>query len=103
MVDADGKFNPSLYAGASAEAIAGEITGAVGGKILGTQVEASGSLNYGIGAHAKVGYKDGKISLDVGATLGVGASASVEIDIGGTVKAIGGQAKAAWNKVTSWL
>ena len=103
LVDADGKFNPSLYAGASAEAIAGEITGAVGGKILGTQVEASGSLNYGIGAHAKVGYKDGKISLDVGATLGVGASASVEIDIGGTVKAIGGQAKAAWNKVTSWL
>ncbi|MCC8026252.1 MAG: hypothetical protein LIP16_13275 [Clostridium sp.] len=97
--DANGKFNPSAYGEVKAEAIAGEITGAVGGKILGTDVGVKGSLNYGIGAHASAGFKDGKLSLDVGATLGVGGSVSLEIDVSGTVNAVCDGAKAAWNGI----
>lgn len=103
LYDSSGKFNPSAYAGLSGEAIAGEITGAIGGKILGTDVGLSGSLNYGIGAHAYVGYKDGKFSLDVGATLGVGASVKLEIDVGGTIKAVCENASSIWSGLTSWF
>ncbi len=110
LFDSTGKFNPSAYAGVKAEAIGGEVTAKAGGKILGTDVGVSGSLNYGIGAHANAGYKDGKVYLDVGATLGVGASAKLEVDISGTVNAVcdGAQAawngaKSAWNGVKSWF
>lgn len=89
LVDKEGKFNPSAYVGASAEAIAGEVSGSVGVKALGTDVAVKGSLNYGIGAHANVGLHDGKISVDIGATLGVGASIKLDIDVSGTVEAIG--------------
>ena len=98
LYDKDGKFNPTAYAGFGAQAIAGEITGAVGAKVLGADVSASGSLNYGVGAHANVGYKDGKLSLDVGATLGVGASVKLEVDIGGTIDAVKDLGQAAWDK-----
>jgi hypothetical protein len=85
--------------GASAEAIAGEISGKVGAKVLGTDVGVSGSLNYGVGAHANIGFSDGKLSLDVGATLGVGASVKLDIDVSGTVNAVCDGAKAAWKGV----
>lgn len=96
LYDSKGNFNPSAYAGFGAQAIAGEITGSAGAKILGADVSASGSLNYGIGAHANVGYQDGKLSVDIGATLGVGASVKLEVDVGGTVDAVCDGAKAAW-------
>lgn len=89
LVDQDGNFNPNLYGGVSAEAIAGEITGSVGVKALGTDVSLEGGLNYGIGAHANVGLHDGKLSVDIGATLGVGASVKLDVDVSGTVNAIG--------------
>ncbi|MCI8950289.1 MAG: hypothetical protein HFG49_09635 [Lachnospiraceae bacterium] len=98
LYDKDGNFNPSAYAGFSAQAIAGEITGSVGAKVLGADVSASGSLNYGFGAHANVGYKDGKVSLDIGATVGVGGSVSLEIDVSGTIDAACDLAEAAWDK-----
>lgn len=101
LFDSTGKFNPSAYAGAKAEALLGEVTAKAGGKILGTDVGVSGSLNYGVGAHANAGYKDGKVYLDVGATLGVGASAKLEIDVSGTVDAVCDGAKAAWNGAKS--
>lgn len=97
LYDEKGKLNPSAYVGGSLEAIGGEITGQVGGKILGTDVGVSGSLNYGIGGHLDAGFHDGKLSLDVGATLGVGASVKLEVDVGGTVKTVCDGAKAAWN------
>lgn len=98
LYDKDGKFNPTAYAGFGAQAIGGEITGALGAKVLGADVSASGSLNYGIGAHANVGYKDGKFSLDAGATFGVGASVKLEVDIGGTIDAVKDFGQAAWDK-----
>lgn len=101
ILDKDGNFDPSLYVGASAEAIAGEITGTVGAKIAGADVVAvKGSLNYGVGAHANIGYKDGKFSVDVGATLGVGGSIGLEIDVPGTVNAVKDHATAIWDGLT---
>ena len=99
LYDKDGNFKPSLYAGASAEAIAGEISGSVGAKVLGTDVALEGSLNYGVGVHADVGMHDGKISVDVGATLGVGASVKLEIDVSGTIDAIHDKAGEVWSGV----
>ena len=40
--------------------------------------------------------------MDVGASFGVGASAKLEIDIGGTVDAVCDGAKAAWDGVKNW-
>lgn len=81
----DGHFDPSLKASVKAEAIAAEISGTAGVDILGTDVDVKGSLNFGIGAHADVGYDDGKFSMDIGASLGVGASVKLEVDVGGTI------------------
>lgn len=103
IVDEDGNFDPSLYFGASAEAIAAEITGEAGVKIAGTEIGVKGSLNVGVGAHANVGYQDGKLSIDVGASLGVGGSFSLDIDVSGTVNAMKDRATAIWDGMTGWL
>lgn len=101
--DAKGNFNPTVYAKASAEAIAAEISGKAGGKILGTDVGVKGSVNFGIGAHFEAGLKDGVFSVDVGASLGIGGSVKLEVDVSGTVKAAMGYAESAWNKLTGWF
>ena len=54
----DGKVDFQLGAEARTEAIAGEIEGSVGVDILGGEVGVSGGVNFGIGAHADVGYRD---------------------------------------------
>lgn len=92
-INQDGHFDPALYGGVSAEAIAGEIKGTAGLNILGADASVSGSLNYGIGCHAKAGYNDGKLEVDIGATLGVGVSLQFSIDASGTVNAVKGLAK----------
>ena len=101
--DKEGKFNPSLYGGAEAEAILGEVSGAAGVKVLGTDVGLEGSVGVGAGIHANAGFQDGKLSVDVGAYVGVGGSVSLEIDVSGTVEAVCDGAKAAWDTVTDWL
>lgn len=103
LLNDKGELDPALYIGASAEAIAGEITGKAGVKVLGADVGVKGSLNYGIGAHANVGFRDGKLSVDIGATLGVGGSVSMDIDVAGFVNGVKDKAKAAWNQVTNLL
>lgn len=85
LTDAEGKFNPQIAVNASAEAIAVEAEAALGGKILGADISGNVGVNVGIGAHANVGFKEGKISLDIGASIGLGVSANLEIDISGTV------------------
>lgn len=95
--DKDGNFNPNVSAEARFEAIGGEISGTVGAKILGTDIGVKGSLNYGIGAHAEVGFEDGKLSFDVGASLGVGGSIKIELDVSGAVNAVKDTAKAVWD------
>lgn len=87
--DSEGNFNPNAHAGVKAEAIAGEISGKVGVDTPIGDVNVKGSLNYGVGAHLDVGVKDGKVSLDIGATIGVGGSIKVEVDVSKPVKAVG--------------
>lgn len=89
LTDEEGNFNPSVYAGGSAEVIAAEVSGKVGVDVAGVDVGLEGSVNFGVGVHLDAGIHDGKISLDVGASLGVGASAKIEIDVSGAVNAVG--------------
>lgn len=88
LVDADGKWNPSLGAEASIEAIAVQANASAGHRIMGTDIGVSGSVGVGIGAHADIGIIDGKLSVDVGAYLGVGLSGSFEVDFSDTYDTI---------------
>lgn len=101
--DAEGKINPTFHGKLSAEAIGAEASVKGGVKVLGTDVGVKASANVGIGAHAEFGYKDGKFSMDIGASLGIGGSVKLEVDVSGTVKAVSGAAKSAWNTFTGWF
>lgn len=72
-----------LHADVGAEALAGEIKGDVGVDLGGIKGSVGASLNYGIGAKAEFGFKEGKFVYDVGATLGVGGSVYGEVDLSG--------------------
>lgn len=110
LFDADGKINPQAGVKLSAEAIAAEAKGTVGGTIAGTSVEATGSVNFGVGAHANFGLVDGHFSVDIGASLGVGVGVKLDIDMSGTfnaavdtVNAISDAASSAWSTFTGWF
>ena len=94
--DAEGNFNPTAHAKLQAEAILAEISAKGGAKVLGTDIGVKGSVNFGVGAHAEFGLKDGKFSMDIGASLGIGGSVKLDIDFSGTIDAIKGKAKAIW-------
>lgn len=91
--DENGNFNPKFSAKVSAEAIVAEVSGKVGVDVAGVKVDAKGSLNFGVGAHADVGIRDGKLSVDLGASLGVGASIKFDVDISGAAEYVGNAAK----------
>lgn len=110
IFSADGSLDLQLGASASAELIGGEIEGSVGVNVLGGEIGVTGGINYGIGAHADVGFRDGVLKVDVGASLGIGLSLDVEVDIGGMVdtavdaigdgiEAIADTAEAVWDNV----
>lgn len=90
--DENGNFAPKFSTKLSAEAIAAEVSGTVGVDLAGVKVDAKGSLNFGIGAHADIGYRNGKFSFDLGASLGVGASIKFDVDISGAVEYVGNAA-----------
>ncbi len=87
LYDENNNFNPQLNAGVSAETVLVEAGGTIGGTIAGVGLAASGSVGVGAGAHADIGYKDGVLSFDVGAYVGVGASVEFEIDVGSIAEA----------------
>lgn len=95
----DGKLDMQLNAKAEAEAIAVEAEGSIGANILGGEVGVTGGVNVGIGAHAEAGYKDGILKVDIGASVGVGASVSVEVDVGGMIDTVCDTAEAAWDGI----
>lgn len=95
----DGELDLQLGANAKAEVIAAEAKGSVGVNVLGGEIGASGSVNFGIGAHADAGYKDGVLKFDVGASLGLGVSFGAEVDIGGMADTVCDAASSAWNDV----
>lgn len=86
-----------IYVGASAEANIAKVSGSLGGSVLGTDIGVNGSIKVGVGAHAKVGYTDGKFKVDIGAAVGVGFDVGFEVDIGGTVEAVSECAEQVWN------
>ncbi|MBP5330508.1 MAG: hypothetical protein J6Y89_01490, partial [Lachnospiraceae bacterium] len=90
----DGKLDLQLDAGVKAEATLAEVEGSLGVNVLGGEVKAKATGSIGIGAHANVGYKDGVIKLDIGASLGIGGSVSLEADIGGMVDTVVSTGKA---------
>lgn len=102
----DGKVNPQAYGEVKLEAVAAEAKGTAGISALGTDIGVSGSLNIGIGAHAKAGVVDGKFKVDVGASVGIGVSVGFEVDVGGSVAMLGdaidtvvGTAKSVWDRI----
>lgn len=99
FADENGKFNPQFSAKASAEAIAVEAEADIGLDILGGGVKGTAGINVGVGAHADIGYKDGVLKCDIGASLGVGVSLDVEIDIGGMVETAVEGAQALWEDI----
>ena len=94
FMDKDGSFSPKLSANASAEAIAVEATGEASGRFLGIEGTVKAGVNVGIGAHADFGYENGKIRCDIGASLGLGASIGMELDLSEAVKAVCSGARA---------
>ncbi|MBQ5994618.1 MAG: hypothetical protein IJL63_02035 [Clostridia bacterium] len=84
-----------------AEADVAKISGTAGVSVLGADVGVSGSLKFGVGVHAKAGYVDGHIKVDIGAAVGLGADVGLDIDVGGAVKAVAGVAKSAWDGLIS--
>ncbi len=76
----DGKF--ALNAKASAELNVIEANVNAHGGIDGiADIKGEAGVTVGIGAHADIGYHDGVIKCDIGASLGIGVKLNVSIDI----------------------
>lgn len=99
LYNSEGKFDPSLGAGVSAEAILAQAEGSVGGTVLGTDIGVTGSVGVGAGAHANIGLQDGVLSFEVGAYLGVGATVGFDIDFNDTYDTIVN----AWDDASDWV
>ena len=97
----DGKLKLQASAEAKAEAIAAEVEGSIGLNVLGGEVEVKGGVNFGVGAHAEIGIKDGVIKCDVGVSLGLGVSLAVEVDVGGMVSTVCEAATSIWEGTKS--
>ena len=99
IYDEEGNFKPSIGAGVEAEAIAGQIGGSVGRRVLGTDIGVSGNIGFGVGAHANIGFQDGKLSFDAGAYIGVGGGVSFELDLNDTYDTI----VSAYDTASEWV
>ena len=94
-----GKNGPEARLKGSAEAIAVEAKGSAHATIAGVEAKVTGSVNVGIGAHADIGVVDGKIKCDIGASLGLGASISFEVDTKKAVDAVTSTCQAVWKNI----
>lgn len=82
----DGEF--VAYAEGSAEAILFEASQEYGISAGGVEAKGSAGVTVGMGAHGKVGYKDGTFSYDFGAAMGFGITMKGEINVSGLVENI---------------
>ena len=83
----DGQFVAKADVGV--EAILAGVSGEAAVDAFGMKGTVKGSVDVGLGAHAKAGYKDGKVYADLGVYVGVGGSVSFELDVGGALQNIG--------------
>lgn len=79
--------------GAGAEANLAEVSGSAGFRVAGTDVGVKASAKVGVGAKADVGFKDGKFTFDVGASLGVGFELGFDVDVSDTIDFISEKSK----------
>lgn len=103
LFDKNGKLNPQIGVNASAEALLAEASASAGFTLTGTSVDVKGSINFGVGAHADIGFTDGRFHMDIGASLGIGVGIKLDIDMSGTINAIADTAKSVWNTFTGWF
>ena len=98
-----GYVNGDLSANVNAEleATLVEAEGKIGLDIMGVEGSVGASVSVGVGAHAEMGYSEGKISYDIGASLGFGFSLSGELDFSGVVDAASNLVDAAQEKCES--
>ena len=101
VFDQEGQYNPQILAKAAAQAKAAEISGGLGLVILGADVGVKAGMNVGIGAHAEFEYTDGVLSMDVGASLGIGVSFGLDIDIEGLLEGVRALTADAWSAISS--
>lgn len=101
VFDEDGKLDMQIGVSGSAEAIAAEIEGKVGVNVLGGEVGVTGGVNFGVGAHADIGIRDGVVKCDVGASLGLGVSVDIEVDVGGMIDTVVDSACSIWDDAWS--
>lgn len=95
------KEGVGLNASLEADIVKVGLTG--GFTVLGVDAEASANVKVGFGAHAKVGYKKGVVTCDIGAAFGLGFDLKFKVDVKKPVKAVKKAAKAAWRKIKSWF
>ncbi len=80
-----------------------EASASAGLTLAGTKIDAKGSVNFGVGAHANIGLVDGHLSVDIGASLGIGVGVKLDIDMSGTIDAIADSVSSAWDHFTGWF
>lgn len=88
LFDKEGNLSPNAHIDAEAEAILVDASAEGRVTALGVDTKAKASVNIGAGAHAKIDVGDGKICADIGASIGIGFSVSVEIDYSKAVDAV---------------
>lgn len=93
VLDKNGRFNPEVSLKGELEALAFEARGKGEIDVMGIKGNVEGSVNFGIGAHAKIGYEDGVFACDIGASLGLGGSVAFEVDTTEVVNAVVSGAK----------
>ncbi len=96
-------FDPNASVGFSADAVLAEAEGSVGVNVLGGEVELKGSVKVGVGVNADIGYQDGVIKCEIGASLGLGFDVGFEVDVGGMVNTVADAASSAWEAVGDWF
>ncbi|MBR4443989.1 MAG: hypothetical protein IKS52_12060 [Clostridia bacterium] len=79
----DGKL--AARAKASAEFNAVSVGGKVGVNVVGIEGNVGANVKVGVGAHADVGYYNGVVKVDVGASLGLGLDVNFELNVGGAI------------------
>ena len=80
--------NPQAYVSLNAEAIAGEAKGSAGVTVLGTDIDVTGGVSFGAGAHLDAGFKEGVFKFEAGAAIGLGVDVGFEIDASQTINYI---------------
>lgn len=88
---------------ASAEFNVAEVGVEGGVDVLGVKGKVGAEASVGIGAHADIGYSDGTLVVDIGASIGVGGSVYFELDVKDAVNNVVDGAQDFCESVGDWF